>query len=373
VLAVGWIVTLLNLDVITVTTLSADAVPKVTSLFDAEGHVLAFGFLGAYFFTVNTVLRSYVRGDLQPKAYSQITGRILVVAVLSSLIALTDWGSNQIALTVAFLAGIVPDTVLLWVIESLRKVRGMRKRSKAGQAEGSNRDPIAETQPLTELDGIDLYERARLAGEGVSNVEALAHGNLSDLLLQTRIPSGRLIDWVDQAVLYLHTALGNDGDHRRLFDALRSRGIRTATDLLTVSGTEGQRKQLVKAVGVDLMTIDQLELLRAAIADAEWVRHLLNWRANKRRPARPIDIRPDPPDPPEPPHYGGGNGHHPPGGGPSPGATASQPKEEPCPKPPPHPPVSISSPAPSRSPSKARTKTTTRRTTSEPASDLPQL
>ena len=220
VLAVGWIVTSINLQA-----LSGDATAGavLADLFRPDSSVLAFGFLGSYYFAVNIVLRSYVRGDLHPKTYSQITTRVLEVVVVTALLSVTDVVPHEAALAVAFFAGVVPDIVLQRVWEVCRRV--LRTRAP---------NPLAENQPITELDGIDIYERARLAGEGVENVEALAHGNLVDLLLQTRIPAGRLVDWVDQAVLYLHTSADHDDSRRprQLFDALRAAHVRTATDLL---------------------------------------------------------------------------------------------------------------------------------------------
>ena len=59
-------------------------------------------------------------------------------------------------------------------------------------------------QPLTELEGIDLYERTRLSEEGITSVEALAHHDLLDLFFKTRIPAARLVDWTDQAVLVMY-------------------------------------------------------------------------------------------------------------------------------------------------------------------------
>lgn len=58
---------------------------------------------------------------------------------------------------------------------------------------------------MTKPEGINLYHRARLMEEGVENIENLAHHDLVDLILRTRIPVSVLIDWVDQAILYLHT------------------------------------------------------------------------------------------------------------------------------------------------------------------------
>jgi hypothetical protein len=45
---------------------------------------------------------------------------------------------------------------------------------------------------------------ARLYDEGVNNVQGLAHADVVELMLQTRIPVPRILDWVDQAILSLH-------------------------------------------------------------------------------------------------------------------------------------------------------------------------
>ena len=41
---------------------------------------------------------------------------------------------------------------------------------------------LDEPAPLTELEGIDLYDRTRLAEEGINNVEALAHTDIVELM-----------------------------------------------------------------------------------------------------------------------------------------------------------------------------------------------
>ena len=63
--------------------------------------------------------------------------------------------------------------------------------------------PLHEPAPLTDLEGIDLYDRTRLAEEGINNVEALAHADIVDLMSSTRISAAELVDWTDQAILYL--------------------------------------------------------------------------------------------------------------------------------------------------------------------------
>ncbi len=75
---------------------------------------------------------------------------------------------------------------------------------------------LDDRQALTDLEGIDIYDRTRLQSEGVTDIHALAHSDLVELMLRTRIPISQLVDWTDQAILYLHlvnpeqTAAEND-------------------------------------------------------------------------------------------------------------------------------------------------------------------
>ncbi len=129
-------------------------------------------------------------------------------------------------LIVAFCIGVVPETGIRIIQEFMRKTVGRFSPS------------LEERDPLTKLDGIDLYDRARLSEEGVDNIENLAYHNLIDLLVQTRIPARRLADMVDQAILYLHLRDNTPAvpeaapSAERSLDFLRRYGIRTATDLM---------------------------------------------------------------------------------------------------------------------------------------------
>jgi hypothetical protein len=72
----------------------------------------------------------------------------------------------------------------------------------------------------------------RLAEEGVNNVQALVRHDLVSLLLRTRIPVSRLVDWADQAILYLHTDPSDEVHHQMDRRALAAFGLRTATDFV---------------------------------------------------------------------------------------------------------------------------------------------
>ena len=184
------------------------------ALFTPTSAILPFAFLGAYLFAVLTAMRSYLRGDLLPKAYSQMAARMLVVVTLAAVLGALSQAITRPTgapgrrgttyspwlLALAFFAGLIPNTVLQFLSESTRRVFKLRGGSR-----------IVDPQPLTMLQGIDLYDRARLEQEGVTTLAGLVYADLMDLMIQTRIPTARLVDWLDQAVLQVYVAADDDG------------------------------------------------------------------------------------------------------------------------------------------------------------------
>jgi hypothetical protein len=94
--------------------------------------------------------------------------------------------------------------------------------------------------PLRDLEGLNIWYESRLIEEGVESMQNLCSASLVDLMLKTRLPVMRVVDWLDQAYLYLH--LPNSPDRpeqpppgsppqRSPRQQLRVLGIRTATDL----------------------------------------------------------------------------------------------------------------------------------------------
>jgi hypothetical protein len=63
---------------------------------------------------------------------------------------------------------------------------------------------IDSDYPLDQLDGLNLWYEARLTEEGVEDMQNLTTMNLVDVILHTRVPPGRLVDWTDQAFLLIH-------------------------------------------------------------------------------------------------------------------------------------------------------------------------
>ena len=65
------------------------------------------------------------------------------------------------------------------------------------------RRTFATPRSLTQVDGIDIFESARLESEGITDIPSLAKTDLVSMMVNTRLPIERLVDWTDQAVLIL--------------------------------------------------------------------------------------------------------------------------------------------------------------------------
>jgi hypothetical protein len=185
----------------------------------ALGEALAFGFVGAYWFNVQSLLRRFFSNDLRTNAYVSASVRYVVVAALVAVAFAVSGLEGKPAQPwfngVAFVIGVFPRFGLQLILKAVSKVVG--RVTDEGQS-----------FPLTQLDGLNMWYEARLLEEGIEDMENLATADMVDLLLATRVPVGRTVDWVDQSLLYLRVT------DRGARERLRRLGIRTATDLLDV-------------------------------------------------------------------------------------------------------------------------------------------
>jgi hypothetical protein len=233
---------------------------------------LSYGFVGAYLFILHSTVRRFFVLDLRSRAYVNGVARILLVSgiviVLHTLPLVTS--ANQGAV-LAFLIGFFPETGF----DALRAA----SRTLSQRTVPSLRDP----NPLTDLDGLSVYDEYRLMEEGVESLQNMLTVNLADLMLNTRIPVGRLVDWMDQALLYIR--LGSESDGRQSTrTALRRYGIRTATDLLDVlSYAEVNAPKFSNGLTVVLNSDNEkgpnvLEGLRYSIQHDVNIQYLLSWK-----------------------------------------------------------------------------------------------
>jgi hypothetical protein len=187
---------------------------------------LRYAFIGSYAFIVQGLVRRYFQADLKTHAYVSAMARVILVAALVTAIhpIWSTWGLPAGAeLAFAFFLGFFPELGLRVIQQALVGV--LRKARPARE----------ERYPLRHLDGINVWTQARFLEEGIEDMQNLSTANLVDLMLHTRMPINRLLDWIDQAFLYIRVQDGSgtqddagDGGDRAL---LRRYGIRTATDL----------------------------------------------------------------------------------------------------------------------------------------------
>jgi hypothetical protein len=176
----------------------------------------AFAFLGAYFYILQMLVRRYFQNDLKATAYINATMRIVIVILLVWVIdpLLSDSVSQATRSALAFVIGVFPTVGWQFLEQTLiRKPIGLVV------------DSLESEHKLGDLDGLNIWYESRLLEVGVEDMQNLATTDIVDLMLNTSIPIDRIIDWLDQAFLYLRVV----DQYER--DLLRAYGIRTATDL----------------------------------------------------------------------------------------------------------------------------------------------
>jgi hypothetical protein len=186
-------------------------------------NALRFGFAGAYWFILQMLIRRYFQNDLKTDAYISAAARIVVVllliTVLHAILPARLLPEHENAL--AFMVGIFPQ-IGLQAIQNFIALP-LKRLIKT----------LEKKYPLSDLDGLNIWYEARLIEEGIEDMQNLASANLVDVMLHLRVPVERLIDWVDQAHLYLRVS--DRGDQSVVQRGwLRTLGIRTATDLENV-------------------------------------------------------------------------------------------------------------------------------------------
>jgi hypothetical protein len=267
-------------------------------LVDPTPSAATMAFLGAYFFAVYLVLRGYFQGDLRPKIYNQITARLVTVVVVAYLINVVLEPSGAVEnfwWAVAFLAGVVPITVLQRFGRLMSSVLGNLPSFMGGWLNQVFADTFATPRALTKIDGIDIYESARLESEGIADIPSLATADLVSMMVNTRMPVERLVDWSDQAMLVLlveQDENDRDRDRRRGADQkakakrtqakdplkqLRSIGIRTASSLCEIALDSKQTGRRAKAATI-LGGEPLLNGLARQIKNEPSTRRIRQWR-----------------------------------------------------------------------------------------------
>lgn len=223
----GWTVVLGKLDL---TRVAPDGLRALTT-----PELIGVGFVGAYLFTLQMLIRRFFQADLKASAYVNAVTRVVSAAVLVPVVnvAVLQVAGPETRVGVAFLVGFFP----LVGLQALQKAAALALRTLVPS--------LRNDYPLSDLDGLSVWYEARLLELGIEDMENLATANLVDVVLHSRVPVSRLVDWVDQAHLYLHLEpKGSDPTTRRV---LRRLGVRTATALEDVVRPEALAHGLVSA------------------------------------------------------------------------------------------------------------------------------
>lgn len=267
----GWLFTVSPIGPIS----ALDEGPLIAALTPGRT-ALGFAFLGAYLFALNMIFRRYIRGDLTPKAYNHIIVRILTTLILVWVISVLpglDAPESWLLVAVAFLVGIFPESGLALIQDAVRNVRFLANVFPS----------LREKHPVTDLDGINLYDRVRLLEEGIESIDNLVHINPIELMVRTRMPTARLVDLVDQALLYLHVrGVRENGVHQDHLRRLHAYGILNATTLLQVYelSSDADQNRLMALLGPeDPAHPRRLRMIYYAILDHKWIPYLRHWRA----------------------------------------------------------------------------------------------
>jgi hypothetical protein len=237
------------------------------------------------------LVRRFYQSDLRPSAYATVVLRIILVLLfvtaLGQLFAVAadrSLGESHTELVVAFVVGFFP----LIGLQALQRATAKVLHVVVPQ--------IAPEYPLDQLDGVNIWYEARLAEEGVEDMQNLTTMNLVDVILHTRAPVGRLVDWVDQAFLLIHLDSADraelaaardatDGQNSRTGAStrvgLRRIGVRSATDLLkafdpAAPGSQPLTPDVLTAHGLDP---DQIKLLVRVLRAERGLDPIWNWKS----------------------------------------------------------------------------------------------
>lgn len=263
-IALGWLVTLPPAQVPhTITDASSWA-----RAIEPTATPVTLAFLGAYFFSLQMLFRRYVRSDLGGSAYVAVSMRIVlavigtwVVMVASLQLGLATKGQ---LLVIGFVIGVFPEVAWQIIQTAFSKaINFIHLKS------------MESDLPLSDLDGLTVWHEARLAEEDIENIPNMATTDLVELFINTRFPPERIIDWVDQAILYTQLGAENKGFR----DVLRLQGIRTATSFLEASAAI--KKQQEQSAADDTTAANAMEFassLEAALSTNSNLALVQRWR-----------------------------------------------------------------------------------------------
>ena len=189
-------------------------------------------FVGAWLFMTIMLTYRWVNNDLKPDSYFYASIR-LVWGLVAGMVYMQLFGKDagKFFMAVAFFVGMCP---LEFVIAIWEFLKDSANKGHAKQiVKYFNMPRWSSHQPLTSLEDITVWDDIRFFQEGILNVHSLATADLVRLAMRMPCDAQTLVDWVDQAILRIHTKVLWHG-------GMSAIGIRNATDLQDTCGFNEQ-------------------------------------------------------------------------------------------------------------------------------------
>jgi hypothetical protein len=204
-------------------------------------YLASIGFMGACLLIIGHLASRVVRNDIQPGTFHHLTMRLFLapaLALLVTSVVTTDRFPAALS-CIAFGVGLFPAIATRKLASWFSNLLG-----------GKNQSVL----PLSCIQGLDADDELRLWEEGITDAEQLAVARTQDLMVKTSYGLDRIIDWKDQAFLFMYVGdkLQNwrDVHIRGALDVLglapRYYGERTETMEQTLATTMGKPVEIIQ-------------------------------------------------------------------------------------------------------------------------------
>lgn len=250
------------------------------------GRFMFWGWLGAYLYAFYSTIRRFMDYDLTPNVYVFTANRFLLAFFLGGMVGVALGTFSRMAgipfdtnLTtvsvVAFFIGFFPEQGLNWITATAQK---------ALHQQGG----IVREVRLAEIEGMSIWQQGRLKQENIDNVQNLATADIPDLVMMTPFTVNQIIDWIDQAILLIHTV-------PEQFQPLARAGVSRASELLANTADEASLADLVDATGLKASELRVLQRVLQSASNIKIVTYYV-WGASldEARVAQAALIHPEP-------------------------------------------------------------------------------
>lgn len=234
------------------------------------GRFLFSGWLGAYLYAFYTIIRRFMDYDLTPKVYIFITNRFLLAFVVGGIVGV-GLGTFSTAAGMSFDVNLATVSIVTFFIGFFPE-QGLNWITATAQKALSRQDSLVKETQLAEIEGLSIWQQGRLRQEDIENVQNLATADIPELVMHTPFTVTQLIDWIDQAILLIHTSAEQ-------LTPLQRVGISRASDILEVAADETGLADLIDATGLKESELKILSrMLRSAI-NIQMVTHFV-WQSS---------------------------------------------------------------------------------------------